>query len=449
MRHALWVSFLALIPACKGDGSVETGTEIPSCTTDGQCGSGNICEPVGTCTTGDRTNDFDEATPIEAEQEVDAELAPEEDVDYWAFESLGDEWIRVETVTDEEDVNTVVSLFTPDKRLHAYMDEFASYNPSSYDSVLHAYLPSAGTWYVKVEDRGTFYEGSDFGEGEYSLQVKSYTGVTDETDGIDDPGMTLDFDDASTIFSVGVNVDEPGDVDFIQLGLPADRYTIVVSGQADIPGSDAQVLVDLVDPAEPDAVLARKVELGPQGDLIFLDTLRQDYVLRATDADGQGGPDHWFVVYARLRDPGYYPYLEELEPNDTKDAPQLVEMLDEETSSGADYTRFDVSGAFDDDGDEDWFAADVDAVDSYVTVWCSADSWGSLADPAVDVFLDDTLLASGSDGDDSGPHLTNAAQLEAPGQLRVRLYDESSPAAFGPGATYACSVYVTPFEVVE
>ena len=449
MRHLTLLAFMAFLPACKGDGPTETDTQQEPCTTDDVCGTGNICEPLGVCTAGDRSNDFDEALPIELEQEVSAAIAPEEDVDYWSFTSPGDEWVRIETVTDEESVNTVVSLFNPDKRLHAVMDDFPTGNVSSFDSVLHAYVPSAGTWTIKVEDRGTYYGVADHGEGDYTLQVKSFTGVTDETDAIDDPGATLTFDNGSTIYSVGVNVDAPGDDDFIEVGIPFDQGAIEVVGQADIPGSSAQVLVEVLDPSSAGEVLAHKTDVGPDGGLLYLDTLHQSYVLRATDADAQGGPDYWFVLYVRTRDPGYYPYLEEIEPNDTSGVPEVVDLVEEVTSGGDPYTRFDVTGAFDDDADEDWFVADVDAVDSFVTVWCQADSLGSLADPAVDVYLDDTLLASGSDGDDSGPHMTNAAQLDAAGQLRVRVYDESVPLASGPGAYYACSVFVTPFEVVE
>lgn len=449
MRQLTRLAFLAFLPACKGESPSDTDTQPEACTTDDACGSGKICEPVGECVTGDRSNDFDEAQPLELEQEVAAAVAPEDDVDYWAFESPGEEWIRIETVTDEEDVNTVVSVFNPDKRLHAVMDDFPTGNVSSFDTVLHAYIPSAGTWYLKVEDRGTYYGLADHGEGDYTLQVKAFTGVTDETDAVDDPSATLDFDNGSTIFSVGVNVDAAGDDDFIEVGIPFDQGAIEVVGQQDIPGSAAQVLVEVLDPANANAVLAHKTDVGPDGGLLYLDTLHQSYVLRATDADGLGGADYWYVLYVRTRDPGYYPYLEELEPNDTSGAPEVVDWIEEVTSGGDPYQRFDVTGAFDDDGDEDWFVTDVDAVDAYVTVWCTADSWGSLADPAVDVYLDDTLLATGSDGDDSAPHMTNAAQLEGAGQLRVRVYDESAPSVSGPAAYYACSVFVTPFEVVE
>jgi len=436
---------------CKGhsggDSEVDSPTPDGCGGDDAACDDGQICEDDG-CVIGDRDNSFDDATRIYQEQPIDAAIEPEGDIDYYVYTSVGDEWIRVDTLPDEVDggKDTVVSVYNATNgAVQAYIDDYATGAVGTYDSVLYAYLPSAGDWYISVQDRGTFYDDPEIPEetGLYTVEVKPFTGITDETDSMGDPSSSVELTDGSTIYAVGVNLADAGDTDWIDVSIPWDHGPIEIAGMSDIPGSDAHALVDVYDDAG--TLLCSKDDLGPAGSAYYFDTTAGTYHVGATDSDGEGGPDHWYVLYFRTREHDYYQLEYETEPDDTEELPFILTSHTETTNGGTDYQAADLHGTFGADGDEDWYQVEG-RTDDYVTVYCSASTYGSFADPSIEVFgPDGSLIGSAADGNDSAPDLKNLGPLTQGGSLDLHVTAEN--AEIGPAAYYTCTVYLTPFEV--
>ena len=192
-------------PETDDDGKNQTNDtdDDSECIDDMDCLDGQICSTAGECVTGDRDNDFENATPIMQNSPEYGWIAPASDVDYCLYPSPGNEWVRINTktnVTDcseestesvdvNESLDTVVSVYGPNGALHAYMDNFPTGRVSKFDSVLNVYLPSAGDWYIAVEDTSTFYDSEDGPRSEpdffYCLEVTSTESTTGETDASD------------------------------------------------------------------------------------------------------------------------------------------------------------------------------------------------------------------------------------------------------------------------
>lgn len=450
---------LPLVAACQkaGDDTADTPVdtdevEQPECTADEECRPGSICNDEGECAEGDRDNSFADATPIFQETPVDGAINPAGDLDYYAYTSVGEEWIRIETTPDEEEdgVDTVVSVFNAGGGLHAIEDDFPFGNVSSYDTVLYAYLPTAGVWYISVEDKSSnenYSTSTDPLEGgvgyTYTLNIRPMGGATRETDAIDDPSVTIELENGSTSFATGVLLEEPGDVDWISLSLPYDLGPIEVRGNSITPGTDASSRVEIYDPGG--ELVARKDGVGPDGTALYLNTTKDTWTVGASDADGGGGDRHWYVLYLRTRDVDYYDAQFAVEPDDSAAPP--LETTVATTSDGTEYRQARIAGAFEEIGDVDRFH--VEALSGeYVTVLCSADSYGSLGDPKARVIdVDDTTeLGSAEDGADRGPDLYNVVP-STPGYVTVELSAEDDVA--GPSAYYTCMVYLTDFEVAQ
>lgn len=448
---------LAWVAGCKGerptDDVVDTDdTPVDEgCSTDGECGSGEICEQ-SECIDGDRDNGFDLATRVYQEIPLDGAVNPLGDRDYYAYESNGEEWLRLETTPDEveDGLDTVIAVYDASGALHAWMDDYPTGNIGTYDTVLYVWLPRAGTWYFVVQDRGTFFNDPDIAEhaGEYSLNVRRMSTVTDESDAIDDPSASVVLANETTVYAVGVVLEDAPDADWISLDVPWDLGPIEIYGHTDIPGSDATSLVKVHDPAT-GAVILAKEDVGPDGRVYYFATQEQEYLVEATDAEGEGSVDHWYVLYFRVRTPTYYAIEYDAEPNDTELDAQSLPTDTAETSSGTPYEYVNLSGFVDVEGDEDWFAVEA-RDDEYVTVLCSSDAFGSFLDFAIDVYdTDGTLLDTISDGSDDAPDVYNLGTVSGAGDVLLRVWSEDPEADVGPGAYYYCSVYLTEFQVTQ
>lgn len=447
------VLILMVSAGCTGrdsDSDPDPGTSgDDGCETDESCGFDEICES-GACVQGDRDNQFDEATPIFQESPADGVINPAEDIDYYAYTSVGDEWLRIETTPDEDESgsDTLVAVYDAGGGLHAWIDDFPTGDVSDYDSVLHVYLPTAGTWYISVEHHGSFApddeiepDGGD--EFFYTLELEPYSSVTDETDSADDPSVVVDVETTSTIYAIGVELETAGDSDWMTVDLPVDLGPLELWGNAGNVGSEADVTVRAWNPGG--ELLLDKASLGVEGPAFYYQTSEGDHLVEVTDAAGGGSERHWTVVYVRSRDPDYYGLTFDAEPNDSADAVQFVPTETFTTESGTDYLAAFVTGVLDPAGDEDWFSIVADP-DSYITALCSSDSLGSQLDPALDVYgPDGALLGSGTDGQDSAPDVYNLGPVDS-GTVTFRVFAEGGVAE-GPSAYYRCYFYATPFEV--
>mgnify|MGYP000144136967 CR=1 FL=1 len=91
-------------------------------------------------------------------------------------------------------------------KLHHQEDDFPTGSVSTYDTVLQAYLPDAGEWLIVVED----VNGAGEQDFEYLVEVEEIGGTTSEDDSFGDPSSNVVADSDSTIWSVGVLLEEDG-----------------------------------------------------------------------------------------------------------------------------------------------------------------------------------------------------------------------------------------------
>ena len=136
----------------------------PECTEDADCGDDQICESEA-CEDGDRNNEMEEAETLIWEETVAGVINPSGDVDWFAVDAAGGEFFRVSVVTEEIDggLDSVVSVYDSAGHRLVWEDEHPGGNVSSADSMVFGYFPEAGTWYIKVEDVGTFDGGDGVG----------------------------------------------------------------------------------------------------------------------------------------------------------------------------------------------------------------------------------------------------------------------------------------------
>jgi hypothetical protein len=439
----------------KGPDDPVTGDDddAPDCLVDDDCGSAEICEEAF-CVEGDRDNAFADATPILQNEPHGGVIVPAGDVDTYAYTSLGPEWLRIETTTIGDplyNLDTVVRVFAANGAEHAVMDNFPTGRVSTYDTVLIVYLPRADTWYVTVEDVTTYYTafftedehrgGSDF---TYELSLEGDVGTTSESDSSTDPSATVEISTGASIWYVGVNLETPGDSDFLTLDLPFEGYPLDVFGHSDIPGSPARARVRLFDPSG--ALALEKDDLGDEGQASYFDPVAGDWLLEATDVDGAGSDDSWYVVYVRSYEEGaYHPYFgytvyeDEVEPNDDRSDAVPLTLVESLFDTGDSYHGQYLQGRFDDVGDEDWFVVTTD-LDEKVTVRCFSELFGSLADLQVGLFDGDFEITPADQGlvpTDLGQYLWNV-EVPGPGAYSVRLTSPS--AVFGAGAYYRCRI---------
>jgi hypothetical protein len=447
----LWV--VSLASGCNGERPTDTNRDDdtddpsgPECAEDIDCGSGRICEGE-VCVRGDRDDEFEGAGTLRQETEISAEIYPEGDVDLYAYESPGGEWLRVETVTEEEEggLDTVVAVYRSNGALHAYMDDYPTGDVTNFDTVLYVYLPDAGTWYFAVEDRLTFLDpDEDSPEGDYTLLLKPFGRYTDDPDSETDPSVQIDVENASTIYAAGVVLDEIGDSDWIDLSIPWARAPIEIYGHSEIPGSPAIAQVNVYDPDL--GLILAKEDLGPAGAAFYMDTEEKTYVVEATDADGDGSKDHWYVLYFRTNEVDTTLTFE-TEPNDASETATWMDTRTATADSGEEYEYATFTGTLDPDGDVDFYSITAPA-DHWITVYCSADRFGSQLDPILEVFgPDGASIGTADDGDDLAPDVANLGPVDA-GIVTMRIgAGDAGDVTGGPSAYYRCTVYASPFEV--
>jgi len=427
--------------ATTTDDTTPYSTSSSECAEDEDCSGWQICDDA-VCVSGDRNNDFEEAESVLWETGTTGYLQSNDDVDYYAFGADGGEWIRVTTEPlGSEDMNTVVSLYDPNGKLHHIEDDFPTGPVSTYDTVLYAYLPTAGTWLLAVEDLDGA-SGSDFS---YELVVQETGAHTSESDSFDDPASSVTAESSATIWTVGVLLEEVGDVDYINLDLPYEDCPVLIYGAAYDGGTDAVATVELYTPEQ--QRLLRKEGLGPEGIAQHYGVSGGRAVIAATDASGQGGDDHWFFVYILIGEPGAYP--RETEPNDYDVEASPLPAFDAYTSSSGDYLATTIWGDIESSYDEDWYRVEVDAEADgrRLHVFGSSGRYGSLMTPRVEVFDEwgaplegDTFIDDG----DNFPDLANLGPVSEGSVYFIRVTDEYG--SYGLDHTYRISPYLAEFE---
>ncbi len=455
---------------CNGEKATDTNDTptppvVEGCTIDDDCSTGLICEDAE-CIVGDRDNSFDEGTTLRLNEVREGLIEPPGDIDYFVYESPGQEWLRIQTTNSGDPIDsldTVVRVFAENGAEHARADNFATGRVNSFDSVAIFWLPRAGTWYVTVEDVSTYYtDVFDEPRGdetfEYTLEMIEFGNGTLEPDSELLPNDVLELPGGNNIFSFGILLEEPGDSDWLVIDPPFAGQPLEVWGTP-TPGSDAQPLVRLSerntpgDADDPSVLVAEKEDVGTDGICSYFDPLDELYTLEATDRLGGGSDDHWYVVYVRTYEPeanhpvfGDAIWEREAEPNDDPADAWSAPLVTELTSNGTAYDTAYVQGTLESGDDIDRIRVEMADLPN-LSVRCWADDFGSTADLQVTV-----LDPSGTDitPQDQGFEPTSAGYLTynintSPGAHDVLIEAEDSLG--GPSAYYRCAVYLTDFDV--
>ena len=449
-KHLLSVMSLVLfagIGGCKGGESDETpadDSDEPSaeCAEDPDCAAWEICDEDLTCVGGDRNNAIDEAESILWGAAEEGYISSEGDQDFFTFTAEGGEFIRVTTtnIGGSETMDTIVSLYSPSGKLHAQEDNHPAGGVNTYDTVLFAYLPDAGSWTLVVED----INGESGTSFLYEIIVSEYGANTRETDAFDDPSYSHDDVLAEGyIYTVGFVLEEDGDVDWMEFDLPYDDCPVTLYSSVFAQGSEAVSLVEMFLPTG--ERLLSKEGLGPQGAALYFEVDGGKLILGAGDAFGEGSADHWGFVTIQISE-RTYPYDKEEEYNNSDNDANELKITWDSNDSG-DFGSAYAWGVMDELGDEDWFAIEVDD-GFYLSVAGTADSLGSVLDGAIEVadeFGD--IVAEGKSGDDDFPDVYDIGPLDA-GTYYVRVFAEGEEVA-GLDAYYRFVAVQSDYKIAE
>ncbi|MFT7519872.1 MAG: hypothetical protein ACI9MC_002016 [Kiritimatiellia bacterium] len=448
------VAGILALTSCSGeqptsdDIGTDTESEGPECQIDDDCVTHSICNDSQECVIGDRDDEFDGATAIRITEEDDGPnvrqgmIHTAGDVDFYAYESAGDEWLRVFTRSDdnvEDGLDTVVSVYRSNGKLHHVMDEFGTGSVSSFDSLMNVYIPDAGTWYIKVEDVGTYNDdGTPRGQESflYDLGVQEWRSITSEPDSADDQSITFEMRNGNTIYPLGVVIDEAGDVDYTSVKMPHGDAPFEIWAPSSIPGSELEARVTVTDD-EGQTILV-KDNIGDDGIATYFDGWNTTWNVSVSDVrEGQGSQNHWTVLYFRTRTEGYG-NPRESEPNNDSLTANLIET-EESTEDGVKFDRGFLQSVLGSPDDEDFFQ--IEGVqDGRLRVVCSSSRYGSLGDVELEVIdPDGKSLGIFSDGDDSAPDLDSLEDINR-GLYTLRFFEKDGAGSLG--VYFRCGAYV-------
>ncbi len=439
----------------SGDGDGGDGAD-GSCESDDDCAAlVEICD-AGSCVDGDRDNSEDDAGPLRFGDPDDPAsygagvLYPAGDVDWFAFESGGGEFVRISSYTDEDnpDHNTVVSVYRNNGKLVTVADGHAAGGGlSDVDAAVYAYLDQAGTYLVKVEDADPYW-GTDAAHGardyRYELLLQEWTANTAEPDSAEAPATGIELVAPNSWSARGVLLEEPGDTDWVLVRVGAPDMALVIDGNFDLSGSDARPRARIFDTTG--ALWSDRVDFGLDG-LAYVPAIPEgDYLVELSDAAGGGGANHWFFVHGIARDQNST-YTVEVEDNGPDGVPNELDPEALETESGNPYTIARVEGLADGPGDEDWFSLRSEYSDGRIVVCLVSGFYGGTALPELEVWdAEGTLLGSVS-SDGTGYPTAELDNLPAPvGDYSLRLVHDAA-ATGAPADWYRMYVYVASFEV--
>jgi len=503
-----WI--VGLLAACGGKdieinddngGAGGATIEDNSCAEDGECQPWEICEESA-CIDGDRDNSFSEAVNFsKSEEGVGGYINIPNDVDHWRYTAAGGEFIRasIDPHEDREEgqpqADLKLTIYSPDGSVLTSADDYPNGGVvGNYDSVVYAYLAYAGDYIFKIEDVNADFGGSPWGGEEYNYRLKLYdwnqvTWGSESTleapinfAGEEGSGITITTNSWS---AVGVLIEEEGDVDYVALdfvdgnvmnnngelyededGAPYGWYQgeLTVDGLLDISGSDATPLVTLHDPE--DLVASVREGVGPDGSLKYPALREGNWVLALSDANGEGGPNHWYAVLLNADHRGNG-HAWETESNDTSSGANAIEMVEARNSSDKPFAQGTIQGRVDATDDIDHFS--IMAPDSingtpeegadpvqWVVLCMTSGGQGSSIAPTITVTDADGNLMSDRDevavedipsDPDADPNLKVENIIIDPGETLTIAVDPGPDAMAGPDEWYKLRAFIASFPV--
>ena len=456
------------------------GTQDGGCEDDTECMDWQICE-AATCVVGDRNNSFSEADPIESgDAGVSAYINTPGDKDFWRYTSMGSEFIRV--AIDPHDAvaegapkpDTFVTLYDPSGAVVTSADDYPNgARVSNFDSVLYAYLAAAGDYVFVVEDANPMFGNEAWGGEDYTyrLELGGWSWVTVGESSYDEPlllgndrttGIPLS---TNTWNSVGVLLEEEGQVDYLAIqfsneNLDGDGATwtdgiLFVDGIEDLSGSDATPSVAVIGPD--DLPVAQRTDVGPEGPIVAPALRTGEWILELSDAEGGGGPNHWFVVMLNA-DTADDNMDWESEPNNSTEVGNAIEMTESINTSGRPFSVGSVQGFVDAPGDTDFFTASAPAEASgenadgeqaqWVVLCMNSARWGSSIAPSIMVYGGDGAILAEADADPMGsPNLTIENIEIEPGEMISIQVNPGSETNGTPDEWYRLKTFIASFPV--
>jgi hypothetical protein len=479
----------------EGDGSPDhgDGTDL-SCQIDSDCAAYEICEAEA-CVTGDHSNGFTETEDIsvstsDEDNSVTGHINTPGDIDYWRYVSAGGEFIQVsidkheiaeDHPEDEPKPDLFITLYDQDRNVVTSADNYANGGSvSDADSVIYAYLSRAGDYVIVVEDvyARNGEEGLSGPEYTYRLEVSRRVGTDGLESSIEEP-IRLDgsgstgIQMASTSWrTVGVLIDEPGEVDYIAVLFDNENldplidkdpegnpYTwtnglLRVAGVEDLTGSDATPMVTLLSPE--DVEVAHSENIGPANTMKYPAITTGQWIIAATDADGGGGPNHWFYLLLNADNEGdNIPW--EVEENGMASVATPIPTTDTTNPSGKAFSQGAIQGFVNEAGDNDWFsmsapadnAGDIDGEPAqWVVVCANSHLWGAASSPRITVYdASGSVLGESETDPDGNPNVEIKNLVIEPGEtinVQVNHGAESTGAA---DEWYRMKVFIASFEV--
>jgi hypothetical protein len=440
----LWVSLACGGPdtdaGATSPGIIQGRDTARDCAEDEDCGANQICDDGG-CVRGDRDDTFDGAGPILQNDVENGEIHPEADVDTYVYTSVGPEWVRIQTEVTSGDLNTVAAVYNGvNGALWASMDDYPTGPVATWDTVLYAWLPDAGEWFVTVEDRGTWY-GDAPNTGDYTLEILPFTATIDERDSVDDPGSEIELDTRNTTWAVGMVIEDGDDSDWFDVDMSFADTPVQVYGWGQ-PGSTLKPRVRATDEGGLLMADSTYVDTDP---VVLLTSTAARYHFEVTDDAGVGGDTAWTVLFVTTEE-DRDPYQWEFEPNDSADEAFRPNPVPLTTSDGTPYDALYPEGDFS-NGTADWVGFEADD-GTIVSARCWSDVWGSLGTLAVRILdpsgADITPDGQGSTWTGGNYYLYNVVAPDD-GDYAIELTDVA--AAFGPGSYWRCAAFLTDFEV--
>ena len=155
--------------------------------------------------------------------------------------------------------------------------------------------------------------------------------------------------------SVGVLIDEPGETDYIAVLFDEDNLNpdidadpegdpyswtdgvFRIDGVEDLSGSDATPLVVLLSPD--DLEVAASVDVGPTSLMKYPALTAGQWIIAASDADGGGGPNHWYYLLLNADNKGSNIPWEE-EDNGIASMATPIPTTDTTNSSGKAFYKY-------------------------------------------------------------------------------------------------------------
>jgi len=504
----IWIS--AITMACsgkdvaiegEGDDGLGGGTiEDNSCAEDTECSPWQICD-ASACIDGDRDNSFSEATNFtQTEDGVGGYINVPNDVDYWRYTSPGGEFIRasldkLDMGDSAMEADLKLTIFSNTGELLTSADDYPNgERVGNYDSVVYAYLAYAGDYTFMIEDVNADFGGTAWGGQDYTYKLRMYAWnqATFGSDSTLDEPMIFGGEESNGLImtpnswtAVGILIEEEGDVDYIALdfqdtevvgsdgvqlldddGEPYGWYNgeLTVDGLLDLSGSDATPLVTLHDPE--DLVSASRTGVGPDGSLKYPAMREGGWVLAVSDADGGGGPNHWYAVLINTEHRGNN-YAWESESNDAATAANSIEMTEARNSSDKPFASGTIQGRVDSPGDIDHFSImapetiagtteEITEESQWVVVCITSSNQGSAIAPTLSItdtegnFLSDgdeastEAVATDPEGD---PNLSIENIRITPGETLTLTVDPGEDSLAGPDEWYRLRAFIASFPI--